>query len=530
MNSFYFNTTGYSNTANGFDTLLKNTTGYSNTALGSNALFENTTGYFNTAVAYASLLSNTTGDYNTGSGFSALRMGTTGNNNTASGTNALRLKTTGSNNTALGYGAGYSLTTGSNNIIIGYNNDLPAVNSASMLSIGNLIYATGLSNFSSVSSAVSTGNIGIGTATPSGKFHSKESGAQTAINYSGYLENISTNTTTDGIKKYGLYITSTGDFTGSTGASTNNYGIYIATTSGGDNNYDIYAQSGAYLDAAGNWTNASGKGLKENFITLDPNDILNKINLLSIYELNYKTQDSSKRHIGPMAEDFFNQFHLGGQDGDKSISTIDPAWVAIVGIQALSKRVGDLELRVSCAGVPSGSSDGLDSLITQSITNFFSSVSDKIVNGVYYFKDLLADKITAKKLCLEDICITKDELQQILANNEAFIALTQTRQSVLSNPSPSPLPLSPSPPPPPLSPSPPTIIEQIESKEVEARSQAQEAREPEENNLQTAMVIFGDNGLLPSTPIEWTVFTVLVLGLFILGRLLFILIRLLRKK
>ena len=100
-----------------------------------------------------------------------------------------------------------------------------------------------------------------------------------------------------------------------------------------------------------------------------------------------------------------------------------------------------------------------------------------------------------------------------------------------------------------LFPPPPPIIEQIEpeneSEEIETEPQAQEIQEPEEeiitpepvieeieeeNNLQAAMVIFGDNGLLPSTPIEWTVFTVLVLGLFILGRLLFILIRLLRKK
>src|SRR3989338_4893361 len=176
----------------------------------------------------------------------------------------------------------------------------------------NDVYTDLILNATSINPA-SDGNIGIGTTSPLGRFHSYISGARTATNYSGYLENVSTNTTTDGIKKYGLYITSTGDFTGSTGASTNNYGIYIATTSGGDNNYDIYAQSGAYLDAAGNWTNASGKGLKENFITLDPNDILNKINLLSIYEWNYKTQDSSKRHIGPMAEDFFNQFHQIGK-------------------------------------------------------------------------------------------------------------------------------------------------------------------------------------------------------------------------
>ena len=65
------------------------------------------------------LASNTTGYLNTASGFEALYFNTTGSGNTASGYAALRRNTTGSRNIALGRYAGSALTTGNYNIAIG---------------------------------------------------------------------------------------------------------------------------------------------------------------------------------------------------------------------------------------------------------------------------------------------------------------------------------------------------------------------------------------------------------------------------
>ncbi|NTW15803.1 MAG: hypothetical protein HGA38_05610, partial [Candidatus Moranbacteria bacterium] len=80
--------------------------------------------------------------------------------------------------------------------------------------------------------------LGLGTASPSGRLHSYVSNAAvTAASYDGYFENLATNTTTDAINKYGLYVTSTGSFTGSSGTATNNYGLYVNTPTGADNNY-----------------------------------------------------------------------------------------------------------------------------------------------------------------------------------------------------------------------------------------------------------------------------------------------------
>lgn len=48
---------------------------------------------------------------------------------------------------------------------------------------------------------------------------------------------------------------------------------------------------------------------------------------------NYKTQDSSIKHIGPTAQDFYGAFGLG--ESDKTISTVDASGIALRSIQAL---------------------------------------------------------------------------------------------------------------------------------------------------------------------------------------------------
>ena len=46
-------------------------------------------------------------------------------------------------------------------------------------------------------------------------------------------------------------------------------------------------------------------------------------------------------HIGPMAQDFYRLFEVGYDD--KTISTIDPAGIALAAIQELYKRNQELE-------------------------------------------------------------------------------------------------------------------------------------------------------------------------------------------
>ncbi len=110
----------------------------------------------------------------------------------------------------------------------------------------------------------------------------------------------------------------------------------------------IEHSSGAHLTPGGVWTNASDKSLKENFQAVDGEAILEKIDELPITQWNYKVEGSDVSHIGPTAQDFQAVFGLGGDD--KSISTIDPAGIALAAIKALnekSKRVDELEAKVT---------------------------------------------------------------------------------------------------------------------------------------------------------------------------------------
>lgn len=40
------------------------------------------------------------------------------------------------------------------------------------------------------------------------------------------------------------------------------------------------------------------------------------------------------------------------------------------------------------------------------------------INGIVRAKEFIADKITAKELCLEDVCVNKEQLKQLLEKNQ----------------------------------------------------------------------------------------------------------------
>lgn len=163
------NTTGYENTAFGYDPLYSNTTGRNNTAVGKGTLYSNTTGVENLGVGSYTLLLNTTGSYNTAvSGRAALWKLVDGDANSAFGWGALGLGTTGDYNIGIGYLAGEQAFTGDKNIAIGYNVEWPSDSGSQQLTIGNLIFGTGLDG---TGKTLSTGKIGIRNNAPAYTLH-----------------------------------------------------------------------------------------------------------------------------------------------------------------------------------------------------------------------------------------------------------------------------------------------------------------------------------------------------------------------
>ncbi len=65
-----------------------------------------------------------------------------------------------------------------------------------------------------------------------------------------------------------------------------------------------------------------------------------KIRTLPITEWNYKGTDASIKYIGPVAQDFYSAFHLGGNDS-LGINSLCIDGVNIAAIKALEKRTSE---------------------------------------------------------------------------------------------------------------------------------------------------------------------------------------------
>ncbi len=103
--------------------------------------------------------------------------------------------------------------------------------------------------------------------------------------------------------------------------------------------------AGVSLPAGGgSWNNLSDRNMKTNFTPVNTREILRGVLKLPISTWNYKTQNSSVRHIGPMAQDFFATFKVG--EGDKTIATIDPDGVALAAIQGLNEELKDRDVKI----------------------------------------------------------------------------------------------------------------------------------------------------------------------------------------
>ncbi len=162
----YVLSTGAENTIVGARAGYSLTTGGNNTLLGSFAGNVISTGSNNTYLGHYAGSGSLTAVYNTGIGAEALKGLTSGNNNTGIGHRAGRFygstgtnsNTTSSNSVYLGYETRASADNNTNETVIGY---AATGNGSNSVTIGN----------NSVTKTVLQGSVGIGTASPTAKFH-----------------------------------------------------------------------------------------------------------------------------------------------------------------------------------------------------------------------------------------------------------------------------------------------------------------------------------------------------------------------
>ena len=96
---------------------------------------------------------------------------------------------------------------------------------------------------------------------------------------------------------------------------------------------------------SGSWSIVSDRNSKTDFQPIDAEDVLDNLCAIEIGTWRYKNQNQNVRHVGPVAQDFFDAFGVG--EDDRHISTVDADGIALAAIQALNKKNNELEAQIA---------------------------------------------------------------------------------------------------------------------------------------------------------------------------------------
>ena len=480
------NNTGINNTAIGDSSMRGNTSGYENTALGVGTLFSNTIGSGSIAIGYNALYSNTSGSGNIAIGDNAMNVNTAGASNVAIGNSALQNNTGGYNvavgasasyaasagtaqmNTAVGYQALYNNTSYSNtgigyealqnnssgrrNVGVGatslFSNGIATDNTATgfeTLYVNTGSYNTAFGSDSLAANTTGANNTALGYN--SGRYITGGSTANTISSNSLYIGN-NTRASADGntneiVIGYGV----TGNGNNTTTIGTGNV-LYVGSTSIATNSlvarFTNNSGSCDITPVTGGVSCSSDINLKKNISTLEGNKdfvlqtipvlpvqqtTLDKIMEITPVNYNWKNENNTDpKHIGFIAQEMEQIFPsivlTDANTGLKSISYASITPYLVQGIQEMNLQIKDLE------SLDTTKATSLGSLIT----SFLSSATNNI-NLVFF------GEVHAKKLCLDDVCITKEELQQILnhTNMTASAGGASVEPAPVSTPSETPV-------------------------------------------------------------------------------------------
>jgi hypothetical protein len=105
---------------------------------------------------------------------------------------------------------------------------------------------------------------------------------------------------------------------------------------------NLTGTTGCNLPAGSGVFNCTSSRLtKENFIMVSGDDALNRLRKVPVSSWNYISEGNATRHLGPMAEDFYDAFKLG--TGNTSIGVQDLTGVSLAAIKALDQRTVELQ-------------------------------------------------------------------------------------------------------------------------------------------------------------------------------------------
>jgi endosialidase-like protein/trimeric autotransporter adhesin len=261
------------------------------------------------------------GAYSTATGLKSIASGlistALGGNTTASGMYA----------TAMGYA---STASGESSTAMGCDNTASNYSSTAMgtQTTASGRYSTAMGGYTTASGLASTA---MGNSTTASGDYSTAMGS-----------NVSTNSKSGSfiIGDYSPYTTLTSSAHNQMKMRFNG-GYQLFTNNGGGSAKGVYMNGGT-----SGWTNYSDRNKKENFEQLDGELLLSRLRKVPVTSWNYIAGDKSIRYMGPMAQDFWQAFKLGGTDS-LGINSISIDGVNMAAIKALDARTEKLHEMVT---------------------------------------------------------------------------------------------------------------------------------------------------------------------------------------
>jgi hypothetical protein len=142
----------------------------------------------------------------------------------------------------------------------------------------------------------------------------------------------------------GTFVWSDGSATASadTFRNTANNEFALRATGGFRFRTNLTGTTGCNLPAgSGVFNCTSSRYTKENFRMVSGEDVLSRLRKIQVSTWNYISEGGQVRHMGPMAEDFYQAFTLG--TGNTSIGVQDLAGVSLAAVKALDQRTAQLQ-------------------------------------------------------------------------------------------------------------------------------------------------------------------------------------------
>jgi hypothetical protein len=113
-------------------------------------------------------------------------------------------------------------------------------------------------------------------------------------------------------------------------------GFRFRTNLGGTTGCNLPAGSGVFNCTSSRYT-------KQNFLAVNGEDVLARLRSVPVTTWNYISEGAQSKHMGPMAEDFYQAFGLG--TGNTSIGVQDLAGVSLAAVKSLDERTTQLQQR-----------------------------------------------------------------------------------------------------------------------------------------------------------------------------------------